>query len=94
MLKILDEVKAEILAAEGKEEKKEEITQEDASNTGIRTPRLPINTHYNFTSLPFISLSKQLRSCMLYYLHGYQSSPTGEKATIFKKTLGAIPIAY
>ena len=31
---------------------------------------------------------------MLYYLHGYQSSPTGEKATIFKKTLGAIPIAY
>lgn len=31
---------------------------------------------------------------MLYYLHGYQSSPTGEKATIFKETLGAIPIAY
>jgi predicted esterase YcpF (UPF0227 family) len=31
---------------------------------------------------------------MLYYLHGYQSSPTGEKATLFKETLGAIPIAY
>ena len=31
---------------------------------------------------------------MLYYLHGYQSSPTGEKATMFKETLGAIPIAY
>ena len=31
---------------------------------------------------------------MLYYLHGYQSSPTGEKATIFKETLGVIPITY
>jgi predicted esterase YcpF (UPF0227 family) len=31
---------------------------------------------------------------MLYYLHGYQSSPNGEKATIFKETLQAIPIAY
>jgi pimeloyl-ACP methyl ester carboxylesterase len=31
---------------------------------------------------------------MLYYLHGYQSSPTGEKATLLKETLGAIPIAY
>ena len=31
---------------------------------------------------------------MLYYLHGYQSSPTGEKAIIFKEKLGAIPIAY
>ena len=31
---------------------------------------------------------------MLYYLHGYQSSPNGEKATIFKETLGVIPIAY
>lgn len=31
---------------------------------------------------------------MLYYLHGYQSSPIGEKATLLKQTLGAIPIAY
>jgi predicted esterase YcpF (UPF0227 family) len=31
---------------------------------------------------------------MLYYLHGYQSSPTGEKATLLKKTLHAIPIPY
>ena len=31
---------------------------------------------------------------MLYYLHGYQSSPTGEKATLLKETIGAIPIAY
>jgi pimeloyl-ACP methyl ester carboxylesterase len=31
---------------------------------------------------------------MLYYLHGYQSSPTGEKATLLKEALGAIPIAY
>jgi predicted esterase YcpF (UPF0227 family) len=31
---------------------------------------------------------------MLYYLHGYQSSPHGEKATLFKKTLQAIPIPY
>jgi pimeloyl-ACP methyl ester carboxylesterase len=31
---------------------------------------------------------------MLYYLHGYQSSPDGEKATIFKETLQAIPITY
>lgn len=31
---------------------------------------------------------------MLYYLHGYQSSPTGEKATLFKKTIGAKPIEY
>jgi len=31
---------------------------------------------------------------MLYYLHGYQSSLTGEKATLLKETIGAIPIAY
>lgn len=31
---------------------------------------------------------------MLYYVHGYQSSPNGEKATILKEKLGAIPIAY
>jgi predicted esterase YcpF (UPF0227 family) len=31
---------------------------------------------------------------MLYFLHGYQSSPDGEKAIIFKKTLNAIPIKY
>jgi predicted esterase YcpF (UPF0227 family) len=31
---------------------------------------------------------------MLYFLHGYQSSPDGEKAIIFKKTLKAIPIKY
>ncbi|MBE3137439.1 MAG: hypothetical protein IMZ43_08645 [Thermoplasmata archaeon] len=33
MLKILDEIKAEILAAEGKEEKKEEIKEEVAGQT-------------------------------------------------------------
>jgi len=31
---------------------------------------------------------------MLYYLHGYQSSPDGEKATLLKKTLQVIPITY
>ncbi len=31
---------------------------------------------------------------MLYYLHGYQSSPNGEKATLLKDTLHAIPITY
>jgi predicted esterase YcpF (UPF0227 family) len=31
---------------------------------------------------------------MLYFLHGYQSSPTGEKAVLLKKTLQAIPITY
>jgi len=31
---------------------------------------------------------------MLYYLHGYQSSPNGEKATLLKTTLHAIPIPY
>jgi predicted esterase YcpF (UPF0227 family) len=31
---------------------------------------------------------------MLYYLHGYQSSPTGAKATLLKKTLHAAPITY
>jgi predicted esterase YcpF (UPF0227 family) len=31
---------------------------------------------------------------MLYYLHGYQSSPNGEKATLFKEKLHAIPITY
>jgi predicted esterase YcpF (UPF0227 family) len=31
---------------------------------------------------------------MLYYLHGYQSSPNGEKATLFKKRLQALPIVY
>jgi len=33
MLKILDEIKVEILAAEGKEEKKEEITEEVSHQT-------------------------------------------------------------
>jgi len=31
---------------------------------------------------------------MLYYIHGYQSSPVGEKATLLKKTIQAIPITY
>ncbi len=31
---------------------------------------------------------------MLYYIHGYQSSPNGEKAALLKATLHAIPIAY
>jgi predicted esterase YcpF (UPF0227 family) len=31
---------------------------------------------------------------MLYFLHGYQSSPHSEKATLLKKTLNAIPINY
>ncbi|MBN2599306.1 MAG: alpha/beta fold hydrolase [Candidatus Thermoplasmatota archaeon] len=31
---------------------------------------------------------------MLYYLHGYQSSPNGEKATLFKEALQALSIAY
>jgi predicted esterase YcpF (UPF0227 family) len=31
---------------------------------------------------------------MLYYLHGYQSSPLGSKATLFQKTLHAKPITY
>jgi len=31
---------------------------------------------------------------MLYYLHGYQSSPFSEKGTLLKETLHAIPITY
>jgi predicted esterase YcpF (UPF0227 family) len=31
---------------------------------------------------------------MRYFLHGYQSSPNGEKAALFKETLQAFPIAY
>jgi predicted esterase YcpF (UPF0227 family) len=31
---------------------------------------------------------------MLYYLHGYQSSPLSEKGTLLKETLHAIPIPY
>ena len=31
---------------------------------------------------------------MIYYIHGYLSGPTGTKATLFKKTMHAIPITY
>ena len=31
---------------------------------------------------------------MLYYIHGYESSPTGEKGTLFKKKLNAKAIRY
>jgi predicted esterase YcpF (UPF0227 family) len=31
---------------------------------------------------------------MLYFIHGYKSSPQGEKATLLKKTLKVIPISY
>jgi predicted esterase YcpF (UPF0227 family) len=31
---------------------------------------------------------------MLYYIHGYQSSPTREKATLLKEKLQALPIIY
>jgi pimeloyl-ACP methyl ester carboxylesterase len=31
---------------------------------------------------------------MLYYIHGYQSSPTGDKAQLFSHTLKAYPIPY
>jgi predicted esterase YcpF (UPF0227 family) len=31
---------------------------------------------------------------MLYYIHGYQSSPNGQKATLLKETLHAVPITY
>lgn len=30
----------------------------------------------------------------LYYIHGYQSNPTGSKAVLFKKTLQAVPLPY
>jgi len=31
---------------------------------------------------------------MIYYLHGYQSSPTSVKGVLFKETLHAVPITY
>ena len=31
---------------------------------------------------------------MLYYIHGYQSSPNGDKALILKKNLQVIPVPY
>ena len=31
---------------------------------------------------------------MIYFIHGYLSSPTGIKAILFKKTIHAIPITY
>ncbi len=31
---------------------------------------------------------------MLYFIHGYESSPQGEKAKLLEQTLHAIPIAY
>jgi predicted esterase YcpF (UPF0227 family) len=31
---------------------------------------------------------------MIYYIHGYLSSPDGSKATILKKELNAIPVKY
>lgn len=31
---------------------------------------------------------------MLYYIHGYESSPYGTKGVLFKEKLGAIPIKY
>lgn len=31
---------------------------------------------------------------MIYYIHGYRSSPTGAKGTLFKETLHAVPIVY
>ena len=31
---------------------------------------------------------------MIYYIHGYQSSPSSEKGKLFKEKLGAIPIKY
>jgi len=31
---------------------------------------------------------------MIYYIHGYQSSPESEKGRLFKEKLGAIPVKY
>lgn len=31
---------------------------------------------------------------MRYFIHGYESSPSGEKALLFQRTLGALPIQY
>lgn len=31
---------------------------------------------------------------MLYYIHGYQSSPEGSKALLFKEKLNAMPLEY
>jgi predicted esterase YcpF (UPF0227 family) len=31
---------------------------------------------------------------MLYYIHGYQSSPDGDKAKLFREKLNALPITY
>lgn len=31
---------------------------------------------------------------MIYYIHGYHSSPTGAKGALFKETLHAVPITY
>ncbi|MFO7677208.1 MAG: YqiA/YcfP family alpha/beta fold hydrolase [Thermoplasmatota archaeon] len=37
---------------------------------------------------------KQNKSPKIYYIHGYQSTPKGEKALLFKKKLKATPITY
>jgi predicted esterase YcpF (UPF0227 family) len=31
---------------------------------------------------------------MIYYIHGYESSPTSAKGNLFKETLHAVPITY
>ncbi len=49
---------------------------------------------YVFFNLICILTEGHLVKEMLYYIHGYQSNPTGEKATVFKETLQAIPISY
>jgi predicted esterase YcpF (UPF0227 family) len=54
----------------------------------------PKNNIQKFLLNYFTSFKRIEAKSMIYYIHGYQSSPYGEKATLFKKTLQAIPITY
>jgi predicted esterase YcpF (UPF0227 family) len=39
-------------------------------------------------------MTKTFENIKIYYVHGYQSSPDGDKGTLFKEKLNAIPIKY
>jgi hypothetical protein len=41
-----------------------------------------------------MSKIKKYQNYKLYFIHGYESSPNGRKATLFRKKLNAIPVDY
>jgi len=60
----------------------------------IRANRCPLIIYKTNVFWYLMATNSKYHNSKLYYIHGYQSSPNGDKAILFKEQLDAIPIKY